>query len=94
MIVSYLETSIFSPITPVCSIKESAIFLPSSSNPFSSSKEAGLLFNARSAIFSAKATKSAFLATKSVSQLTSTTIPDLPSAVALAMITPSLESRS
>lgn len=70
------------------------MFLPSSCKPFSSSKEAGWFVNATSAIFSAKAMKSAFLATKSVSQFTSTTIPDFPSAAALAMITPSLESRS
>ena len=55
---------------------------------------AGLLAMAKSAILVAKAIKSVFFATKSVSQFTSTIIPLLPSAVVLAITTPSLDSRS
>ena len=67
---------------------------PLISTEFNSSTDFTSLLIAASAILCANATNSAFLLTKSVSQLIQRTIPALLSAVVFAMITPSLASRS
>src|SRR4030095_8736926 len=85
---------IFSPIDANLSFTRSETFAPFTMVLFSSSRLFALLMIAASAIVCAKATNAAFLLTKSVSQLTQTTIPVLLLAVVFAMTTPSFASRS
>src|SRR5688500_14593316 len=76
------------------SLTRSAILAPLIVVLLSSSALFTFLAMAASPMLCAKATKSAFLLTKSVSQLTQNAIPVLLSEVVLAITTPSLASRS
>ena len=85
-------TSIFSPITPVCSINFSATVIPpkSEANNFSLVAK----FNAWFAKSVANFTKDSFLPTKSVSQFNVTATPAVLSALITAIAAPSVDSLS
>ena len=84
--------SIFSPITPVCSINFSATVIPLKS----AAKNASLVskFKASAAKSVASFTKPSFFPTKSVSQFNVITTPAVLSAFTTAMAAPSVDSLS
>ena len=85
---------IFSPMLATLSLIRSATLTPPISTAFSSSTLFTLEAMAASMMLCAKATKSAFLLTKSVSQLMQNAMPDVLPSVVFARMTPSLASRS
>ena len=84
--------SIFSPITPVCSINFSATVIP----PKSEAKKDSLSvkFKAKFAKSFANFTKPSFLPTKSVSQFKVIATPAVLSALTTAIAAPSVDSLS
>ena len=90
------RTEIFSPMATVASEIRSAMVLLSSSTNFcasSSSRSAGLAMAMCLATLLAKFMKLSVLATKSVSQLTSTITPVQPQGVTYWVTTPSAATR-
>ncbi|MCY1220229.1 hypothetical protein D9M72_322350 [compost metagenome] len=84
--------SIFSPITPVCSISLSATVIPLKSEAKNSSLDEKLIAFSTNSL--AKVTKASFLPTKSVSQFKVIIAPLVLSALTKETAAPSVDSRS
>jgi hypothetical protein len=94
LINSYLETSIFSPVLPIMSSNACSIVKLFNVEAIKAEISEGLLIKACLAIEFAKATKSSFLATKSVSQFNSMITPVFLSSDVKAITAPSLAALS